>query len=204
MKARKILVMVLFLFISMTGVAASDPPPLVMMKNMTDQMLLELNKHIGRLKDNDKLVNSLVNTIIVPHFDLISMSRAVVGRDYWQKASSSTQQQFTKEFTRYVIRTYSSALQSYDGESMKFYPLRGDLGEKVRINSDLLLKNGPPIQLQYGLIRQGAQWLIYDFSVDGVSIIKNYNSQFSGILRQRGLDGLVSQLQKRNLGGKDS
>jgi len=199
MQLKKILVMFLCLLVSVPSFAA-DPEPMVVMKNMTDQMLGELDRHIGKLKNNDKLVNSLVNKIILPHFDLVSMSQAVVGRDYWQQASSVTQQQFVKEFTRYVIRTYSSALQSYDGEKMKFYPIRGDIGDKVRISSDLLLKNGPSIQLQYGLIKHGGQWLIYDFSVDGVSIIKNYNAQFASILRQSGLDGLVRQLQKRNIG----
>ncbi len=193
--------MLFCLLISLASFAADDPEPMVMVKNITNQVLRELNKNIGHLKNNDRLINSLVNTYVVPHFDLNSMARAVVGRDYWQKAGSSTQQQFVKEFTRYIVRTYSSALESYDGEQMKFYPLRGGVtGDKVRISSDLLLKNGPPIQLQYGLLKQGGQWLIYDFSVDGVSIVKNYNAQFAGILRQSGLDGLLQQLQKYNRG----
>ena len=155
MRSIKILVVSLFLLISTSSFAATDPAPLVMLKSMTGQMLSALDKYIGRLKNNDKLVDSLVNKIIVPHFDLNNMARAVVGRDPWQQASSSTQQQFIKEFTRYVTRTYSSALQSYDGEKMKFYPIRGNIGDKVRVSSDLLLKNGPPIQIQYSLLQQG-------------------------------------------------
>jgi phospholipid transport system substrate-binding protein len=180
---------------------AADPAPLAMLKSASGQMLHELDKHIGTLKYNDKLVYNLVSRILVPHFELLSMSRAVVGRDYWQKATRSTQEQFVKEFTSYVIRTYSSALQSYDGETMKFYPIRGEISDRVQINSDLLLKNGPPIQMQYRLIQQGGQWLIYDFSVDGVSIVKNYNSQFAGTLRQGGLEILVQKLHVNNASG---
>jgi phospholipid transport system substrate-binding protein len=126
------------------------------------------------------------------------MSQAVVGRNYWQQASSSTQQQFVKEFTRYIIRTYASAMQSYDGETVKFYPIRGAVGSRVQIDSDLLLKSGPPIQMQYRLSVQSGRWIIYDFSVDGVSIIKNYNSQFASTLRQSGLSGLVAKLHDNN------
>ncbi len=209
MQGKKILVIFLFL-ISFSSFAASsqdnvstvhvtDPEPMVMMKDLTNKMLRELDKNIGHLKNNDGLIDSLVNRIVVPCFDLVTMSKAVVGRNYWQEASSEVQRNFIKEFTRHVIRTYSSALKSYDGERMKFYPIRGEAGDRVRISSDLLLKNGPPIQLQYGLIKAEKRWLIYDFSVDGVSIIKNYNSQFAGILRQKGLSGLVEQLKKRNL-----
>ena len=52
--------------------------------------------------------------------------------------------------------------------------------------------------MQYRLLQQQGQWLIYDFSVDGVSIVKNYNSQFAGTLRQGGMAKLVQQLKARN------
>ena len=197
MKLVKTLVVSSLLLISVTAFAASDPAPVVMLKNTTSQMLAALDKYIGKLKGNDKLVDGLVSKILVPHFDLTSMSRSVVG-PYWNKASRATQKEFEKEFTRYVTRTYSAAMQSYDGETMRFDPIRGNIGNKVRVSSDLILKNGPPIQLQYSVEKHGNNWLIYDFSVDGISIVKNYNSQFTGVLRQVGLDGLVAQLKKRN------
>jgi phospholipid transport system substrate-binding protein len=199
MKLIKILTMVFGLLVGASSFAVTnDPAPLAMLKSTSSQMLHELDKYIGRLKSNDSLVYNLVNRVLVPHFDMVSMSRAVVGRDYWAQASSGTQQQFIKEFTCYVIRTYSSAIQSYDGETIKFLPIRGSISDRVQVDSDLLLKNGPPIQMQYRLQQQNGQWLIYDFSVDGVSIIKNYNSQFASTLRQGGLDTLVQKLHKNN------
>jgi phospholipid transport system substrate-binding protein len=197
MKVIKSLIVALCMLCSVS-VFAADPAPLVMLKNLSNQIFSELDKHLGDLKHNDKLVHELVNRILVPNFDLTNMCRAVVGRDYWEKSTPDTQQKFIKEFTRYIIRTYSVALQSYDGEKIKFFPVRGAISDRVEINSDLLLKNGPPIQLQYRMVQKDGQWLIYDFSVDGVSIIKNYNSQFAGTLRQSGLDGLVQKLHSNN------
>ena len=58
MKLTKSLIVFLCLMISTSSFAASvtaDPAPLVMLKNMTSQMLGSLNKYIGRLKNNDKL-----------------------------------------------------------------------------------------------------------------------------------------------------
>jgi len=153
-----------------------------------------LRKNLGGLKNNKKLVYSLVNRILVPHFDLVNMAQAVVG-PYWANSSRDSQQQFTDKFKKYVINTYSSAFQSYSGETVKFYPIRGAFAEKVEVKSELLLKNGPPIQLQYRLLNKNGGWLIYDFSVDGVSIVKNYNSQFAGVLRQKGLSGLILELK---------
>ena len=193
MKLGKILIVgwVLFCMVSL----AADPAPLTMLKSTSQQMLRELDKNLGRL--NDKLVYNLVNRILVPHFDLVNMSRAVVGR-YWQQASGSTQRRFTREFTRYVIRTYAVALQAYDGETVKFLPIRGAIGNRVQVNSELLLKSRSPIRIQYRLLQKQGRWLIYDFSVDGISVVKNYNSQFASTLRRGGLVALVQRLQKSN------
>lgn len=190
---------VLFLFVMLvTGIAyAADSAPMVLLKDISNRMIQELDKNIGHLSYN--YVYGLANKIVVPHFDTYNMSRAVVGREYWAKAKPETQQAFVKEFTRYVIGTYASTIQSYDGERLKFYPMRGEAADqRVQINSDLLHKDGPPIQIQYRLVNTGKCWLIYDYSIDGVSVVQNYRSQFSEVLRQGGLEKLLQQLRKHN------
>ena len=92
MKLMKILVVMCSILLGVSSLAA-DLSPLAMLKSTSNQMLQELDKNIGRLKGNNKLVYGLVDRILVPHFDLLSMSRALVGRNYWQQASSNTQRQ---------------------------------------------------------------------------------------------------------------
>ena len=96
-----------------------------------------------------------------------------------------------------MIRTYSSALQAYDGETIKFLPIRGSIGSRVQINSELLLKSGPSVHIQYRLLQKNGKWLIYDFSVDGISIVKNYNSQFASTLRQGGGSYIGATIAKK-------
>ena len=164
-------------------------------------MVNELNKHLGHLKDNRPLVSGIVKRIVVPHFDLVTMAQAVVGRNYWQEATAPIQKQFISAFTDYAIDTYSSAISSYDGEIIKFYPIRGDITGKTRvaIDTDIQHKDGPPVHVQYSVLQKGSTWLVYDFSVDGVSLVQNYRSQFAAPLREGGLEKLVKQLQQRNL-----
>lgn len=199
MQIKKILIGLLMLVFCST-IYAADPAPLAMLKSTSQQMIGELDRHLGHLKGNDRLVEGIVMRVLVPHCDLESMSRSVVGRNYWDQATPATHQQFIKEFTRYVIRTYSAALESYDGETIKFFPMRGSSSGRVQIDSSILRKDGPAIQVQYRVLNQGSSWLIYDFSIDGVSIVQNYHSQFAGTLRQKGLNGLVTELHARNSG----
>lgn len=180
--------------------AAIDPPPVAMLKNITAATTTELDRNLGNLKGNDRLVSGIVKRHVVPYFDLPTMSQLIVGKTYWQAANPATQQQFIKEFTNYVIKTYSSAIESYDGEQFKFYPIRGFTAgqNRAQVNSDIIHKDGPPIHLQYRLSGSGNSWKIYDFSVDGVSIVQNYRAQFASTLRQGGLNKLVVEIQKKN------
>lgn len=183
-----------------TAIAFAEPQPMVIMKQVATEMTGELNKNIAQLKTNDAIVYKIVDQTLLPHFDLNGMARSVVGRDAWQKATPIQHQQFIKEFTHYVVKTYAAALSSYDGEVIKFYPLREDVGAKTRvqINSDLIHKSGPPIQIQYRLIKTGNTWLIYDFSIDGISLARNHQEQFAPTIRQGGLPKLIAQLQQSN------
>jgi phospholipid transport system substrate-binding protein len=197
---KKIIFVSIFLVCNIASAAQQDPPPVVMLKNTSDQMITELNKHLGHLKNNDALISSIIKRTILPHFDLAEMSQTVVGRNYWQQGSPELQQQFIHAFTEYVIRTYSSAIESYDGETIKFYPIRGDITgqSRVQINTDINHKDGPPVHVQYRVVDKNSTWLIYDFSVDGVSLVRNYQSQFVEPLNQGGLPLLVKKLQEKN------
>ncbi|WP_406566709.1 Tgt2/MlaC family protein [Coxiella endosymbiont of Dermacentor marginatus] len=41
--------------------------------------------------------------------------------------------------------------------------------------------------ISYNLVNDRGQWKIYDFSIEGVSLIQSYHSQFSEVLAQKGL-----------------
>lgn len=194
----------LFFVMILPSVAATsnDPPPLITVRTAADKLIAELDRNQARLKNNDQLVYNIVRRTIVPYFDLAGMSKAVVGRNYWQAGSSDLQKQFINEFTLYVIRTYSSALESYSGEKVKFYPIRGyDAAQsRVQINSDILQNNGPAIPVSYRMVKGGSNWFIYDFSVEGVSLVQNYRSQFSSTLQKGGLKQLVAEIHSHNKG----
>jgi phospholipid transport system substrate-binding protein len=180
-------------------VFAEDPAPTQMLKNTSTQMTKELDQHLGNLKNNTPLVEGIVRRILLPHFDLNTMSKLIVGRNYWDQGGNSAQSAFVDAFTRYVIRTYSVAISSYEGETIKFYPLREDIAvkDRVQINSTIFRKSGPDIQVQYRLLNASGNWRIYDFSVGGVSIVQNYRSQFAEPLQQGGLAHLVNQIKSR-------
>jgi phospholipid transport system substrate-binding protein len=196
---KKIIFFCFFLILCGTACAATQDP-MTMVKTTCKQMTNELDKHLGEIKTNLSLVESIVRRILVPHFDLVGISQIVVGKNYWQASNPKEQTEFTREFTEYVIQTYANALSSYEGEDIKFYPSREDVtGKKrVQIDSDIVRKNGQKVHVQYRVIDKDSAWLIYDFSVDGVSLVRNYQSQFASTLQKGGMTQLIRDLKAHN------
>ena len=66
------------------------------------------------------------------------------------------------------------------------------------IRTKLISAVQPPIAMDYRIYRNKHQvWKIVDVNVEGVWMVENYRTQFSSVLNQDGIDGLIKSLQAR-------
>ena len=101
-------------------------------------------------------------------------------------------------FTALVIRTYAGPLAEYSGETVTFLPIRGSLdGRFLRVNSIISRSNGQQIPLSYHVVCQNDEWKIYDFSVEGVSLLQSFRSQFGSMMQHEPLQAVIEHLNKR-------
>jgi phospholipid transport system substrate-binding protein len=180
----KLTVLILCLFCS--AVFAKDPPPLALIKNISEQTLNELQKHNkGKLQDKEAIHN-IIKRIIMPHFDVTILSRSITGNDYWRSSSASERSQYIEKFSNYVTSMYAWILSAYKDETISFKPMMkfDPAQSRAQVNSIVKKPGGKSINLDYRLIRQGTTWKIYDVSIGGVSMIKNYRAQLGGRLAQ--------------------
>lgn len=184
--------------LSITAIAASDP--VAMLQQTSNQMIASLKQNKATMKTNPKLAESLARQIILPHVDTSAMSQLALGRNAWQKASASQRQAFVSQFTTMMIRTYSSALAAYSNQSVVFSPVRGgtDNLTRVQVNSQIIQPGGPSIPVTYRLISRGNGWKVYDMSVDGISLVQSFRTQFANQINQSGMDGLLATMAKHN------
>ena len=55
------------------------------------------------------------------------------------------------------------------------------------------------IPMDYRMINKAGRWYAYDIIADGVSLVKNYRSQFDKIIRSDSYDELVTRLRNRTV-----
>ncbi|KTD48880.1 toluene tolerance protein Ttg2D [Legionella rubrilucens] len=196
---QKIKTLLFFMACSLTSLlwAASNPVP--MLETSANQILSTLEKNKATLKNNPQVIYRAVEQSLLPNVDVSGMSRSVLGRQAWMKATPSERQQFSQAFTQLVIRTYASPLAEYTDETVKFLPVRGSLeGRFLRVNSLIVRSNGKNIPLSYSLVAKNGQWKIYDLSVEGVSLLQSFRSQFAQALQNSNMQELIKQMRERS------
>ncbi|MCX7117148.1 MAG: ABC transporter substrate-binding protein [Legionellales bacterium] len=193
----RVFLLVLFGVLS-TGVwAQSDPIP--MLQNTASQIISTLKQNKANLKHNHQIIYGAVEQYLLPNVDVTGMARSVLGRNAWVKASASEKQEFTNVFTKLIIRTYANPLAEYTDEIVKFLPMRGPSdGRFARVNSVIVRSNGQNIPLSYSLVAKNNGWKVYDLSVEGVSLLQSFRSQFGQILQNSSMKELISEMRKNS------
>jgi phospholipid transport system substrate-binding protein len=170
-----------------------------MLQNTANKIIAELKQNQAKLKANPKISYNVVTKYLLPLVDQQAMAQAVLGRNAWNKATASQRSQFIAEFRTLVVRTYASAFSQFNNEAVKFKPLRGNIsGSIVQVQSVIVSSARPAINVNYNLVQKGGSWKVIDFSVDGISMINSFQSQFAGILANQGISGLITTIAKHN------
>ncbi len=187
-------------FLSIASARAEVVSPVTVLNNAANQMLSSLAENKSKLQKGNGIIYNIVNRVLLPYIDLDRMGMAVVGRQYWTSATPAQKDEFIKQFTHLVTSTYAAALASYNDDKVQFFPLRTDYttSRLLTVKSVIIRRNGQRIAVDYNVVRDGDSWKVYDFSIENVSMVQSYRSQFSDVLAKQGMNGLLNRLRMHN------
>lgn len=195
MKLLKLMMVIIGLCAFQCLEAQSSPVP--MLEGSATQIIQTLKNNQSHLKSDQQIVYVAIQRYLLPHVDLEGMSRSVLGRQAWTKATPAEKKAFTDAFTRLVIRTYATPLAEYSGETIRFLPLRDSADARfLRVNSVISRPNGQNIPLSYNLVSKNGEWKIYDLSIEGVSLLQSFRSQFGQMLQTASMNDLIKQMNQ--------
>ena len=196
------------LIVAVAGVAMAAAPAATaasdgsaaqqLVQRVTSTIIDELTERRDALRDDPRAVYELVDRLVLPHFDFERMSRRVLGKKGWRKATPEQRAQFVAAFRTLLVRTYAVMLNEYRGQTLTWLdpvPRRKD--DEIVIPVTIDLDSGPPAQVAYAMYGSGADWKVFDVAVDGVSLVKNYRSSFRSEIARKGIDGLIASLEAK-------
>lgn len=186
------------MLLSGTSFAGEMVPPDVLVKNTASEVIEIVKKDKDIQAGDMKKIVALTEEKILPHFDFERMSRIVLGRN-WKNASKEQQAQFVSEFRTLLVRTYSSALAKYRNQNIVYKPMRaGAADTEVTVKTEIVQPGGPPVLVDYSLLKRDDGWKVYDVVIEGISLVTNYRGQFANEIKQGGMDSLIQKLAEKN------
>lgn len=181
--------------------AAETVAPDVLVKTTATEVLDIVKKDKDIQNGDMKKIVALTEEKILPHFNFDRMSQLVLGRN-WSKASKEQQEKFVSEFRNLLVRTYSSALTKYRNQTMDYKPLRAQPGDTRVVVKTLILQSGAqPIKIDYSMEKKADEWKVVDVTIEDVSIVTSYRSQFDETIKRDGMDTLIQKLVDKNRQG---
>lgn len=177
---------------------AQELGPEELVKKMTGDVMaaIQSDKQLAA-GDRQKAVR-LAEEKILPHIDFEEATRLAVGRA-WREASPEQRKRLVAEFRAMLVRTYSNALGSYEGQEMRVLPSRVKPGDtEATVRNQFVRPGGKPLPIDYQMRKTGNGWKIYDITVEGISLVLTYRSEFDQVVKQNGIDGLIQRLSQKN------
>ena len=181
-----------------TPVIAQDLGPEDLVKKVTAEVLAALKNDKQLAQGDRQRAMKLAEEIVLPHVDFEEATRLAVGRS-WAKATPEQKKRLTQEFRNMLVRTYSNAIQPYEGQQMKVMPVRMKPGDtEVTVQNQFMRGGAQPVKIDYSMRKTDQGWKIYDIVVEGVSLVLTYRSEFDAVVKQEGIDGLIKRLAQKN------
>jgi phospholipid transport system substrate-binding protein len=88
--------------------------------------------------------------------------------------------------------SYASKLEAYRDEKINY--LDELIKGKYALVRTEVVRRSSTIEVDYKLIQENGDWKVYDFVIEGVSMVRNYRSQFTKIIRRDSYEVLVQKL----------
>ena len=169
-----------------------------LVQKVTEEVLATIKSDRQLAAGDKQKALKLAEEKVLPHIDFEEATRLAVGRD-WQQATPEQRKRLVEEFRRMLVRTYSNAIEGYDGQTLKVLPARGkQTDEDTTVRTQFIRSGGKPLPIDFQMHKKDGGWKIFDINVEGISLVLTYRTEFDGIVKQDGIDGLIRRLGEKN------
>jgi phospholipid transport system substrate-binding protein len=169
-----------------------------LVRKVTDDILASIKSDKQLAAGDKQKALKLAEEKVLPHIDFEESTRLAVGRA-WKEATPEQKQKLISEFRRMLVRTYSNAIESYQGQTLKVLPARGKQEEDdTTVRTQFIRAGGKPLPIDFQMRKTDKGWKIYDIVVEGMSLVLTYRAEFDAVVKQSGIDGLIKRLAEKN------
>jgi phospholipid transport system substrate-binding protein len=165
------------------------------LKRSIDKVLDILNDIELKKPDNRDRRRQEIVRVIDERFDFEEVTKRSLAT-HWKKRTLEEKMEFISLFHNLLERTYMKRIEAYENEEIIYTDEEIENGySSVKIK--IVSRKNADALIIFRLHRKNDQWRVYDVVIEGVSLVKNYRTQFSQVIRSKSYDELVRKLRKK-------
>jgi phospholipid transport system substrate-binding protein len=179
-----------------TTASVDQTGPKELIEQSAQKMLRELDANRAAYRKDPKKINKLVDEVLLPHFDTEYAAQRVLGK-YWRDATPQQRQRFIKAFYQSLLENYGSALLEFTGDKLVVLPFRGDdSSANAVVRTEVKTSDGKRVPVNYSMRKTPQGWKAWDVTIEGISYVKNFRTDFGSEIDQKGLEAVIQRLEK--------
>jgi len=184
---------VMALFVFPLHVSAGTPQQII--EAQVNKVLDVLREPTSEGESGKKAKEEKIWSIFDSIFDYTELSKRTLSRN-WKKLNGDQQKEFEDLFRKLLGNVYMDRILAYKDEKVAFERETMLSEDKAEVQTKILTST-KEIPMHYRMIANNDQWKVYDVIIEGVSMIKNYRSQFNSILAKKPPEELLKILRKK-------
>ncbi len=140
-----------------------------------------------------------IEKIAYARFDFSAMSKLVLGKANYKRFSKDQLAEFRTQFRAYLSRTYGGRVDRYEQREVEIIGDRLLKRGNVLVQTEIKGGSANGIMMDYVLRDDDGEWKVIDVVIEGVSLVRNFRSQFKEIMNgENGPEELLRELRDKN------
>jgi phospholipid transport system substrate-binding protein len=129
-------------------------------------------------------------------FDWPEMSQRSLG-PAWRTLDPAQRKRFAEVFPDILASAYLDDLDKFRGDERVTIERSTESGDNAEVHTIVVTHSGERVPMVYWLHRVESAWRVYDFSIEGVSLVNHYRESFSRFLVNHKFEELMERLEQK-------
>jgi len=172
--------------------------PMETVKKITDRTIFILADEKLKAPEREAEKQELLREAADEFFDWRSMAQTALSV-HWRKRTPEEKEEFTRLFAEFLEKTYMDKVEGYSGEKIEYLEewIDREYPDEAVVKANVMTEKQGAIPVEYLMFEKDGTWKVYDVLVEGVSLLRNYTSQFNSIILRSSYEELVDMLKEK-------
>jgi len=177
--------------------ALAEPmTPMQALQGPIDQVIRILKGPQYREASQEGSQQERIRTVIDEIFDFDAIARLSVGR-HWKRFAPEEKASFADSFAKLLSNSYIERMQGeFENEEVIYLAQERKSSSKSLVKTEIA-RETKRIPVDYSMRLRSDGWRVYDVKVEGISLVKNYRTQFSRILFKETPAALIERVNRK-------